>query len=55
MATSILICSTPIVFNFPGYAALIYKLDYRRANHPTCTCTAIEEKGSIDTPLGLTI
>jgi phosphoketolase len=43
------------VFAFPGYAALIHKLGYRRANHENMHVRGYKEKGSINTPLGLTI
>ena len=38
-----------------GYPALIHKLAYRRANHETMHVRGYKEKGSINTPLGLTI
>jgi len=45
----------PIIFNFHGYPALIHKLAYRRANHANLHVRGYKEKGSIETPLGLTI
>ena len=45
----------PVIFNFHGYPALIHKLAYRRANHENMHVRGYKEKGSIDTPLGLTI
>ena len=45
----------PVIFNFHGYPALIHKLAYRRANHDNMHVHGYREKGSIDTPLGLTI
>jgi len=45
----------PVIFNFHGYASLIHKLAYRRANHANLHVHGYKEKGSIDTPLGLTI
>lgn len=45
----------PVIFNFHGYASLIHKLAYRRANHENMHVHGYKEKGSIDTPLGLTI
>ncbi len=45
----------PVIFNFHGYASLIHKLAYRRANHQNMHVHGYKEKGSIDTPLGLTI
>jgi xylulose-5-phosphate/fructose-6-phosphate phosphoketolase len=45
----------PIIFNFHGYPALIHKLAYRRANHGNLHVRGYKEKGSIETPLGLTI
>ncbi len=45
----------PVIFNFHGYPALIHKLAYRRANHDNMHVRGYKEKGSIDTPLGLTI
>ena len=45
----------PVIFNFHGYASLIHKLAYRRASHKNMHVHGYKEKGSIDTPLGLTI
>jgi xylulose-5-phosphate/fructose-6-phosphate phosphoketolase len=45
----------PVIFNFHGYASLVHKLTYRRANHGNMHVHGYKEKGSIDTPLGLTI
>jgi xylulose-5-phosphate/fructose-6-phosphate phosphoketolase len=45
----------PVIFNFHGYASLVHKLTYRRANHENMHVHGYKEKGSIDTPLGLTI
>jgi xylulose-5-phosphate/fructose-6-phosphate phosphoketolase len=45
----------PVIFNFHGYPALIHKLAYRRANHENMHVHGYREKGSISTPLGLTI
>ena len=45
----------PVVFAFHGYPALIHKLAYRRANHENMHVRGYKEKGSINTPLGLTI
>jgi len=45
----------PIIFNFHGYPSLIHKLAYRRANHANLHVRGYKEKGSIETPLGLTI
>ena len=45
----------PVIFNFHGYPALIHKLAYRRANHDNMHVRGYNEKGSIDTPLALTI
>jgi xylulose-5-phosphate/fructose-6-phosphate phosphoketolase len=45
----------PVIFNFHGYAALIHKLAYRRANHENMHVRGYKEKGSISTPLELTI
>jgi xylulose-5-phosphate/fructose-6-phosphate phosphoketolase len=45
----------PIVFAFHGYPALIHKLAYRRANHGNMHVRGYKEKGSISTPLGLTM
>ena len=45
----------PIIFNFHGYPALIHKLAYRRTNHGNLHVRGYKEKGSIETPLGLTI
>jgi xylulose-5-phosphate/fructose-6-phosphate phosphoketolase len=45
----------PVIFNFHGYAALIHKLTYRRTNHENIHVHGYKEKGSIETPLSLTI
>ena len=45
----------PVIFNFHGYPALIHKLAYRRVNHENMHVRGYKEKGSISTPLGLTI
>jgi xylulose-5-phosphate/fructose-6-phosphate phosphoketolase len=45
----------PVIFNFHGYASLVHKLTYRHANHGNMHVHGYKEKGSIDTPLGLTI
>ncbi|MEP6917235.1 MAG: phosphoketolase family protein [Acidobacteriota bacterium] len=45
----------PVIFAFHGYPALIHKLAYRRANHENMHVRGYKERGSIDTPLGLTI
>jgi xylulose-5-phosphate/fructose-6-phosphate phosphoketolase len=45
----------PVIFNFHGYPSLVHKLTYRRANHGNMHVHGYKEKGSIDTPLGLTI
>jgi xylulose-5-phosphate/fructose-6-phosphate phosphoketolase len=45
----------PVIFAFHGYPALIHKLAYRRANHDNMHVHGYKEKGSINTPLGLTI
>ena len=45
----------PVIFNFHGYPALVHKLAYRRANHENMHVRGYKEKGSISTPLGLTI
>jgi len=45
----------PVIFNFHGYPALIHKLAYRRANHENMHVRGYKEKGSISTPLELTI
>jgi xylulose-5-phosphate/fructose-6-phosphate phosphoketolase len=47
--------SKPVIFNFHGYAALIHKLAYRRANHENMHVHGYREKGSINTPLSLKI
>ncbi len=52
---SIFTSDKPVIFNFHGYPALIHKLAYRRANHENMHVHGYKEKGSIDTPLGLTI
>jgi xylulose-5-phosphate/fructose-6-phosphate phosphoketolase len=45
----------PVIFAFHGYPALIHKLAYRRVNHENMHVHGYKEKGSIETPLGLTI
>jgi xylulose-5-phosphate/fructose-6-phosphate phosphoketolase len=45
----------PVIFAFHGYPALIHKLAYRRSNHENMHVHGYKEKGSISTPLGLTI
>jgi len=45
----------PIIFNFHGYPWLIHRLAYRRANHGNLHVRGYKEKGSINTPLELTI
>ena len=45
----------PIIFNFHGYASLIHKLAYRRANHNNLHVRGYKEKGNINTPLELAI
>jgi len=45
----------PVIFAFHGYPALIHKLAYRRNNHENMHVHGYKEKGSISTPLGLTI
>jgi xylulose-5-phosphate/fructose-6-phosphate phosphoketolase len=52
---SLFTTNKPIIFNFHGYPALIHKLAYRRANHANLHVRGYKEKGSIETPLGLTI
>ncbi|MDQ2947454.1 MAG: phosphoketolase family protein, partial [Acidobacteriota bacterium] len=52
---SVFTSDKPVIFNFHGYPALIHKLAYRRANHENMHVHGYKEKGSIDTPLGLTI
>lgn len=52
---SVFTADTPVVFAFHGYPALIHKLAYRRANHENMHVHGYKEKGSINTPLGLTI
>jgi xylulose-5-phosphate/fructose-6-phosphate phosphoketolase len=45
----------PVIFAFHGYPALIHKLAYRRTNHDNIHVRGYKEKGSINTPLGLTM
>ena len=45
----------PVIFAFHGYPALVHKLAYRRSNHENMHVHGYKEKGSISTPLGLTI
>jgi xylulose-5-phosphate/fructose-6-phosphate phosphoketolase len=45
----------PVIFNFHGYASLIHKLTYRRANHDNMHVRGYKEKGNINTPLELAI
>jgi xylulose-5-phosphate/fructose-6-phosphate phosphoketolase len=45
----------PVIFNFHGYATLIHKLSYRRANHNNIHVRGYKEKGNINTPLELAI
>ena len=45
----------PVIFNFHGYASLIHKLAYRRANHANLHVRGYKEFGSINTPLQLAI
>jgi xylulose-5-phosphate/fructose-6-phosphate phosphoketolase len=45
----------PVIFAFHGYPTLIHKLAYRRSNHENMHVHGYKEKGSISTPLGLTI
>jgi len=45
----------PIIFNFHGYPWLIHKLTYRRTNHANLHVRGYKEKGTITTPLELTI
>jgi xylulose-5-phosphate/fructose-6-phosphate phosphoketolase len=52
---SVFTTDKPVVFAFHGYPALIHKLAYRRANHENMHVRGYKEKGSINTPLGLTI
>jgi xylulose-5-phosphate/fructose-6-phosphate phosphoketolase len=52
---SVFTTDKPVVFAFHGYPALIHKLAYRRANHVNMHVRGYKEKGSINTPLGLTI
>jgi xylulose-5-phosphate/fructose-6-phosphate phosphoketolase len=52
---SLFTTNKPVVFAFHGYPALIHKLAYRRANHENMHVRGYKEKGSINTPLGLTI
>ncbi|MCC7418519.1 MAG: phosphoketolase family protein [Acidobacteria bacterium] len=52
---SIFTTDRPVVFAFHGYPTLIHKLAYRRANHENMHVHGYREKGSINTPLGLTI
>jgi xylulose-5-phosphate/fructose-6-phosphate phosphoketolase len=52
---SVFTSDKPVIFNFHGYASLVHKLTYRRANHGNMHVHGYKEKGSIDTPLGLTI
>jgi xylulose-5-phosphate/fructose-6-phosphate phosphoketolase len=45
----------PVIFNFHGYASLIHKLAYRRANHANLHVRGYKEMGNINTPLQLAI
>jgi xylulose-5-phosphate/fructose-6-phosphate phosphoketolase len=45
----------PVIFAFHSYGALVHKLTYKRTNHDNIHVHGYREKGSIDTPLELTI
>jgi xylulose-5-phosphate/fructose-6-phosphate phosphoketolase len=52
---SVFTADKPVIFNFHGYASLIHKLAYRRANHDNMHVRGYKEKGNINTPLQLAI
>lgn len=52
---SLFTANKPVIFNFHGYASLIHKLAYRRANHDNMHVRGYKEKGNINTPLQLAI
>ncbi len=52
---SIFTTDKPVIFNFHGYPWLIHRLTYRRHNHKNLHVRGYKEKGSINTPLELTI
>jgi xylulose-5-phosphate/fructose-6-phosphate phosphoketolase len=45
----------PVVFAFHGYAALIHRLTYRRANHSNIHVRGYKEEGTITTPFDMTV
>ncbi len=45
----------PVVFAFHGYASLIHKLTYRRANHRNIHVRGYKEEGTITTPFDMTV
>ncbi len=52
---SLFTTNKPVIFCFHGYAALIHKLAYRRANHGNFHVRGYKEKGNINTPFELAI
>jgi xylulose-5-phosphate/fructose-6-phosphate phosphoketolase len=47
--------STPVIFAFHAYPALIHKLTYKRANHDNFHVHGYQEEGTITTPFDMTV
>jgi xylulose-5-phosphate/fructose-6-phosphate phosphoketolase len=47
--------STPVIFAFHGYPALIHRLTYRRTNHENFHVRGYQEEGTITTPFDMTV